>query len=309
MSDLNTVNLRDADAMLLNAYNESAEDGSFSGLVQEFTDPKGYRNFSMVTKLPVFQKLIDEVIPENLTSTKFTKVAEVYKNPLEIQRQDWDNARNIVDNPEFNNFFSGLGEDAIANREVILTTLLEANPTDILGAAMFADATTIPGSSVTLDNLVSGTGTSDAQIRADFRTADVLFRAMRNSGNRKMHRFGLRQKYIMMCPNALIGIMQTIFERKLVSSGEDNDLFGRVEIRANSYMTDADDWYLFSNTARHKPFGLLQEGPVELETDATGDPQKGVSRDAILRDTYLFSARDAFITFPLLRTGAVKVSN
>ena len=311
--DLITSNLRDADAAMLNAYNETAEQSAFEGLVEEITDPQGYYRWTQVTDPAVFQKLIDEVVPAGLHSVDLTVETEVYLNPVEISRKKFDNASAIIDNPEWMRIFTGLGEDAAANREVVLTTLLESNPTTILGSAMFSNSAVIPGTNGerTIDNLHTGSGVdTESKIEADFRAAELLLHQMRNAKNRKMHRIGPRQKLVALIPPDLLEIFQQTFEKILRDAGEDNAVKNRVEIRLNTYFTSATDWYLGVTNSRYRPFGMVQEKAPELLTDAGAtDAQNRVSRDAILRDSYLFGARDVFKHAPLFSAGLVMIDN
>lgn len=280
-------------ATILNAFNEARQASPFEGLVMRKKAPEGIAQFSVSIVPAAFKLFTGEAIPVGVDAANLSVLTKQYKNPVEIDWKQMRNAGAMVGDEEFQRPFKMLGKDATFAEDAALTALLEANSNDILGSAYFGSARTIKNSAQTLTNTQAGTGTSVAQIRADFFTAKKLLVDMKNAAGRPYHGSGVRaQKPIVMYPPALHAAMLEVFEAERNADGSTNITYKAAILRENPYLTDANDWFLLNSSPAYPALLLAHDydSPV-LMHDGTGGTEGGQgSRDRILRNKVLFNA-------------------
>ena len=304
MSTTHDENLRDARAEFLNMFNQRSDESIFNGLVLEIDAKEGFMTLATITRNATFQKFIGELRPEGIDSSKITHETIVYKAGIEIPRAVFDHS-NALMGTEYGREILNIAEDSIDNRDNLVTVLLEANGNDITGTAFFGNAKTMPNSSATIDNLLAGTGSTATLIQDDFWSGVQLLADMVNAAGRPYHGGRIaRNPMIIMYPTALEASMQNAFAAKTLPNGGDNVLFNRAELRVNPFLTDAGDWYIFVPNPRYPALAMGMGMPVESQDDT--DP---TSREVILRETYLFAARDEFIEAFGSPHAAVKIDN
>lgn len=98
----------------------------------------------------------------------------------------------------------------------------------------------------TWSNLLTGTGTTVAQLQADIGSCLTALYKMRNTANRLMNRY-IRKLYVL-CPVALEVNMRTAVLASIVSSTSNVGFRPAIEIIPDGTLdaTSADDWYLGS---------------------------------------------------------------
>lgn len=299
------TNLRDAKAEFLNMFNERANDSVFDGLTMNVDAKDGYATLATITRNATFKKFEGELRPEGLDTAKLTYETDVYKAGIEIPRETFDHAESLMGS-EYGKEVLNIAADAIDNRDEKLTAMLEDNGTDITGSAFFGDAKAMKNSDYTIDNLLSGGGVTSALIQTDFWAVLQLLQEMVNAAGRPYHGNQIsKSKVVIMYPPALESAMQNAFAAARQASGADNILFNRAELRANGHLNDANDWYGFVQKPRYPALAMGNGASVTTESDATA----GVGRDVIIHETYLFAARDEFVTMYGSPLSCVKVSN
>jgi len=298
------LNLRDARAEFLNMFNEHASESVWSGLTLEVQAEAGYAKLAAITRNPIFKEFTGELKPEGLDTAALTYETKVYKAGLEIPRKVFDHATSLM-KTEYGREVLNVAADAIDNRDNLLTELLEANGTDITGSAFFGTAKAIWNSTQTINNLVTGTGTSSSQIQTDFWSGLTLLMKMKNASGRPYHGGKIGKAGVtIMYPPDLESAMQNAFAAARLSSGADNILFNRAKLRVNPFLTVTNDWYIFVDNARYPAFalGVAQDPTSEQDTDPN-------SRDVIIHETYLFAARDEVVAMYGQPMSCVKINN
>jgi phage major head subunit gpT-like protein len=113
-------------------------------------------------------------------------------------------------------------------------------------------------------NTNTGTGTSLAQIRADFITARTGMRRLKDDQGRVMN----IQPDLVIIPPDLQDVFEQLINTNIIalSSGtqQSNVLQGAVEIFVDSYLTDANDWFLLSTKNVVKPLIFQQRKAPEF---------------------------------------------
>lgn len=135
--------------------------------------------------------------------------------------------------------------------------LISTNGNAFDGSAFFANSRLIDTGSNVIDNIISGTGTTQAQIIADYEDAYNQLIGFKDRNNRP---FNPNPKIALFIPAHLKFTFETIFSPKAqILSQSSNIMAGEVELIINYQQSNSDnDWYLINTNATLKPF-VIQE--------------------------------------------------
>lgn len=138
-----------------------------------------------------------------------------------------------------------------------LNDLLIANPDAFDGTAFFANARpNLNTGAYTIDNIVTGTGTSIAQLTADLNSAIAQMDTFRDKTGQP---FNMNPKYAILCPAHLHRNFREIVGKEFLAGGENNINWNIAEIVVNYPQLQANnDWYLVNTANPVKPF-LIQK--------------------------------------------------
>lgn len=164
------------------------------------------------------------------------------------------------------------------------------------GSAYFANTRTI-GESANIDNILTGTGITVAQIQTDLGAAVAQMRVYQDDQGRPMN---LRGNMIMIPPE-LEGPMWQALNRsggdgvnEPVIPVSDNGVWSAsgYSVAINPYLTDANNWYLFHVGAGDlRPFIFQTEKRPVLEADTNPN-----DRATILARTFVYSVYGRYQT-------------
>lgn len=164
-----------------------------------------------------------------------------------------------------------LGIDALINGD---------NTTSDSGAAYdgtaFFDNTRTIGESGTIDNILTGTGTTVAQIIADFRNAREAMVAFNDTAGEPFNE-GLPQDLIVVCPAGLQGQFEELQNASFISQTE-NVLKNSFRLLVSPRLTtdDVNDWYLLNVAGSLGPLVLQERDPITFMA-MEGDSDLGKS--------------------------------
>lgn len=160
----------------------------------------------------------------------------------------------------------------------LLASTTIANPTCYDGTALYN--TVHPYKGGTQSNYLTGTGTTIAQVKTDYRSAVAALRGFKTTeGDPYYHStFNLQVR----APIALEGIFDELLGSEIISSSS-NTLKGKFELWIDPGFTDANDWYLdvISDVAKPLIYGLKQAPKVKQYQKDPGNYKIQVSADVI----------------------------
>lgn len=135
-----------------------------------------------------------------------------------------------------------------------IAELLTLNPTIWDGTAFFANARPNLKSAAALDNILTGTGITKAQIYADLKSAmDVLEGFQKPSGEP----FFPYVEFTAMIPSHLRADVEAIKTAEFIVQNETNALRGKFDYIVNPFLSGR-DWYLVNSAPSFK-FALKLE--------------------------------------------------
>lgn len=269
------VKVRDSNNLMMRAFTDTYGGGIFAGLYADRVRPEGYDRLSAFSTSARMEELVTEYNVGGLESTDLTINTKPYGKVVDIKVKTFNNAR-AIKGSDFENTFTDMGREAAELVDALLTDILTTSPTDIFGSAFLTSGKVIPGGAYTLTNVLSGAGVTEDNVRADFYKM-MYSRAGMVGANGRLY-FGPRaqgEKYIVMFPAALVGVMERVFNTEKQTGGATNPTFGRAELRMNPLLdaTSVVDYYYFSAAPRRAPLIVVRatEGPkMQNDVDVNG---------------------------------------
>ena len=125
-------------------------------------------------------------------------------------------------------------------------------------------------------NLLSGTGTTVANVITDFNSAksalNGFFIQQGGSGNNKNRKLNKKMKLLVICPDEMYTIFDNLRTQLTLATGESNPLKGTFDLLSRP-LSDVNDWYLINlDTSDNLSLFLYQvEKPVSLEFPSEQD--------------------------------------
>lgn len=270
------TNIREARADFVDLFNQQARQSLFEGIVRRVPAPEGFAKVTGVYPVGSMEVASGSPTINGLTSATYNINTTPKRYTGEIEHELLMKSDAIV---------SGQVSAIIADSARIvsddidqrLSVLLEAGSTtgagnDIFGAAFFEPTTgkLIPDTSVALINEVSGAySDSSTETRAAVWAGVTLLHKMRNSLNARIHENPGQKTFIFMYhPDVTNFVMDAIFPQLLNDAAR---IDGLVVPRANPYLTDADDYFMFVVGAQYAPMILAERGAPEFRTSDGSD--------------------------------------
>ena len=227
------------------------------------------------------------LLPDNFSLTN-----QEYQAAIEVERAAFERDRLGLITPRVQQ----LGGEAARHPGQLIMQHVLNNDNAFDGSSFFADTRTI-GNSANIDNQLTGTGTTVAQIQTDLGAAVAQMRVFEDDQGRPMN---LRGNTIMIPPE----LEQLMFQALNRVSGDnvnapvipvtDDGIWAAsgYNVMVNPYLTDPNNWYLFHvGMGAMKPFIFQVEKRPVLESDTNPN-----DRNTILARTFVYSVYGRYAT-------------
>lgn len=213
--------------------------------------------YNWLGAVPAMKEWLDTKIAAGLNSFNFTIRNKDWESTIEVDRNTFEDDKLGVVTPRIQE----LAQEAARHPDELISTLLKNNTLCYDGQNFF-DTDHAEGESGTQANTAAGTGTTVAQLTADFRTARAAMIARKDDRGKPMIK-NLGQDamgapngmWLVMCPPDLMGAFEELMNASFIANTE-NVLKGAFSLWVNPYLTDANDWYLFYVGSPVKPLIL-----------------------------------------------------
>lgn len=226
-----------------------------------------------------------DLIMEGLFSFNYSLQNLTYKAAIEVKRSTFEDDKLNLIRPRIDQ----LGLEAARHPGQLVLQAAATNGLAFDGTAFFAD-TRVLGRSANIDNLLAGGGvTTVALIQADLAAARSAMRLFQDDQGRPMGNV----PNVIMIPPALEQIMWqalnanqgSINQPVVPASQEALAQASGFRIVVNPYLTDVNDWYMFSVGGIFKPFIYQTRIAPSLENVLDG------TENSVIRDRYIYSVR------------------
>lgn len=232
------------------------------------------------SKIKEFKGTRDHITPS--TSFKVTIVNKEYDGAIDILRRDLKRAASVESTLGLNVYadqISSLGKEAKDKPFEDLLDYLEAGDANTYGLTfdgqnLFDTTHAYDNKAGTQSNLLTGTGTTLAQLSTDLKSAmDAIYGFTftvdkGNAGNVKKRMLNKAPKFTVVCPPALRSKFEDLKELRYFGAdgATENSLRNSFEVIVRPF-TDANDWYLIDvSEPLVRPFVISEEEAPKLET-------------------------------------------
>lgn len=144
------------------------------------------------------------------------------------------------------------------------------------GQKLFDTTHDYSDSAGTQSNIVTGTGTTAANIIADLNSAYAAMRGFYyqqgGTSNAKKRQLNKKYKFLVLCPTQLAATFDQIQNQERLATGESNPWYKRFEFVDRTF-TDTNDYYLLNldNSDRLSLLLFQKETPLELTYPSIND--------------------------------------
>ncbi len=231
-------------------------------------------SYDWLGQSPTMQEFLDErrVVP--LSNTKYTITNKTWESTITVKRTD------LADNKtgSINRRIQQMAAAAAGHSNKLIISALESATTDTAydGIAMFSSSHTARADEgSTQDNLLAGSGTTVAQVGADFATAKAEMLKFKGENGEPFHADGIPSLAVVAPPD-----LEKVFREVLnagIISNTSNVQVGAADLIISPRLTDADDWYLL-RTDSVRPLIFQDREALEF-TSLEGQSDGGFNRD------------------------------
>ena len=231
-------------------------------------------SYDWLGQSPTMQEFLDERRSIPLSNTKYTITNKTWESTITVSRSD------LADNKtgSIQMRIRQMAAAAAGHSNKLIISQLESGTTDTGydGVAMFSNSHTARADEGgTSDNLLAGTGTTTAQVGADFATAKAEMLKFVGENGEPFHADGIPQLTVVCPPD-----MEKAFRETLnagIVSNTSNVQVGAADLIISPRLTDANDWYLL-RTDSVRPLIFQDREPLEF-TSLEGSSDNGFLRD------------------------------
>lgn len=230
--------------------------------VPSTTDTESYNWFGTV---PAMREWIGDRKFSGLDSQTYSLQNKDWESSIEVDRNAIEDDRIGIIRPRI----SQLASEARRHQEAgMIAAVIAGNTATGLaydGQQFFDTDHKDPGATFQTNqsNKLTGTGTTAAQIRADYDAARAAMFNLKDGEGRPM---GITPSHVLV-PPALEGAFRQLLNADMVpdaSAGVTNIWKGSAGLLVSPYLTDANDWYLLALNQPVKPFIFQNRRPVQF---------------------------------------------
>ena len=269
----------------------------------EFPSTTESLDLSWIGEVPSMKEWLDERVIEGLRRYRYAITNKNWEATIRVDRNAIEDDTLGVYRPRI----QGLGQEAKRHPEEIISDLLINGDDTTLGlafdaAAFFANTRSV-GDSGNIDNLLAGTGVTQAQFQADYIAAKVALAGYKNDRGKPMN--PVLNKLLCVVPPALEFVAKQTFNATIISQTQ-NILVGEADVWANPYVgaDDANDWYLLNIGGPIKPLAISMRRRPGF--DALDDPR---SEHVFKNRSFLYGTDGRYVGGYLLPWMAAKTIN
>jgi phage major head subunit gpT-like protein len=262
----------------MKAY-EQVENGKILSAAMSIASSADHEKFGWLGSVPQMQEFIDEKSPKGLLDHNYTIKNVPFEATLKVDKF-------ALRNDQYSMVQTRV-RDLAARAKVfpikLLMDLIVAGTTQLCydGLAFFS-ASHVEGQSGTQTNIVNGTGTTLAQLTADFLSARTLMMSYLDDAGQPMFEDLAQQDLMIVCPPALQGTFQQLLNSTILPNNGTNVLYKAADLAVSSRLVDANDWYVMNRWGAVKPLVLQENMPIEFGA------LEGQSDEGFKRRFYLY---------------------
>lgn len=235
-------------AKFMEAFDNAESPQEVMPLIMETVSDGADEKYGWLGQAPNLSEWIDERQLHGLLDFDYTLVNKDYEGTLKVHRNAKKDDRLGAIDIRIND----LASKAKLHPRKLFFEELVAGTTNLCydGQPFFSDSHE-EGDSGTQDNLLTGSGTSLAQLKTDFNNARAAMKGFLDDRGEPLNE-GEMDLYVI-CPTALESSFRELLTSTQISSST-NSLEGKFKLIDSARLVDANDWYLLDASGVLKPF-------------------------------------------------------
>jgi phage major head subunit gpT-like protein len=287
--------------MFNEAYSAALQQFKIERLATEVPSESDTEDYSWLGDMPSMREFLGPRVFQQLIVNHYSIRNKDWEVAIEIKRSVFeDDGKVKTIQPRI----MDLAAAAARHRYKLLTQNILANNVSYDNVAMFATTHNIGGQG-NQSNLLTGTGTTLAQVQADFFAARAALIAFKSESG---EHFNIAPKLLVLAPPSLWGVFDQLQNATIISQTE-NVLKGQFELEINPYLAslsggDANDWYLLNTLGPIKPFVFQNRRSPDLV--GITDPE---SEHVFKHNTFLWGSSARYNVGNGLWQMAIKTTN
>lgn len=246
-------------------------------IVPSDTDTESY---NWLGSVPRMREWLDERALQGLGSYTYSLRNRHFESTIEVDRNTMEDDKYGLIRPRIVQLAQ---EAARFPSELAVTALVAGSSTAGYDGVNYFSASHTEESSGTQSNTNVGTGTTLAQVRADFIAARTAMRRTKDGAGRPMN----LQPDLVIIPPDLEDVFEQLMHTNMIalSSGsqQSNVLLNAADILVDALLTDTNDWYLLNTSQAMKP--LIFQWRKQPEFVALDNPR---DQEAFMRRKFFY---------------------
>jgi len=202
-------------------------------------------------------------IPELVEWKDERQLKGILDYDYQIKNKDYEATiqvdRNTIEDDQMNSVKPRINDLAVRAkqhpRKLFLEALVNGATALAYDGQAFFSASHSEGMSGTMSNIVTGTGTTEAQIGADLDSAVLVMASYKDDQGAPFNEDIDDNALMLVAPIQLKATMIRLFGNETLANGATNPYFGRItKIIYSTRLEDVNDWYILNVSQGMKPF-------------------------------------------------------
>ena len=247
-------------ATFMKAWNNNEDPKDVMPYILETTSDGPDEDYGWLGQSPSMSEWIDERKIKSLNDFEYSIPNKPYEATIGVDRDSWDDDRMGAVKTRVQE----LARKARVHPRKLFFDALEAGTVALCydGQPLFSNSHE-EGDSGVQDNLLVGTGTTLAQLKADVEAAEAVMLSFKDDTGEPYNEGEVQIGII--CHPGLKARFEELNTSKQISSS-DNSMKGKIkQLTYSSRLTDANDWYIADVSNGLKPFIKQLRKAVEFE--------------------------------------------
>lgn len=213
----------------------------------------------------------DKIEYDGITSATYTIENKTYARGLKVHKNTWSDMRNGTLDLRIQSFARLIPKHR--NKQLIDALIAGTSTACYDGIAFFsASHTARKDEGSTQSNIVTGTGTTTATVKADIWSALSRMRSFVDEGGMLIN--DMINDVVIVHPvgAAISAALQEAVNAQIISSTTNVGYNARITLLASGYLSDANDWYMLNTSDVLRPLIFQEREPLRLEADPNRFP-------------------------------------
>ncbi len=231
-------------------------DARLVGTFMTVTSTGRQENYGWLENVGTLEEVIDEVSIDGVFKSNQTIINRTYAKAIQAPQDD-------LDDDQVGGIFQRVQDLTVRGRmfpQVLLIQEIIDNNNSYDNVAFYSAAHTT-GDSGVQSNLLTGTGTTLAELKTDFDSSLQAMLGFQDGSGNPIHETDISIRPLVLAPTALFGLFRDLQNAALINNTT-NTIQGAFDLVSSSRLVDPDDWFMFNTAMPIKPYVWQTRAPL-----------------------------------------------